>query len=116
MLQARVEELFDKKLPSYDESHFQLFDEFKKALNEGAVRAAEQDASAKSGWRVNGWVKKGILLGFRMGSIVDMSIDKSRQPWFDKSTYPVKHLEATSGVRVVPGGSSIRDGCFLGWA
>ena len=51
---------------------FSAFDEFKAALNEGRVRAAEPDASSPSGWRVNGWVKKGILLGFRLGRIVEM--------------------------------------------
>ncbi len=65
-------------------------------------------------WRVNAWVKKGILLGFRMGGVVDRSIDAERQPFFDKSTYPVKSLDANSGVRMVPGGSSIRDGCYIG--
>ena len=63
---------------------------------------------------MNAWVKKGILLGFRMGGIVDMSVDPVRQPFFDKSTYPVKTFTALSGVRIVPGGSSVRDGCFLG--
>jgi 2,3,4,5-tetrahydropyridine-2-carboxylate N-succinyltransferase len=59
-------------------------------------------------------VKQGILLGFRLGSIVDMSIDSARQPWFDKATYPVRNLAPDSGVRIVPGGSSIRDGVYLG--
>jgi 2,3,4,5-tetrahydropyridine-2-carboxylate N-succinyltransferase len=63
---------------------------------------------------VNAWVKKGILLGFRMGGIVDLSIDPKRQPFFDKSTYPVKEFTTSSGVRIVPGGSSIRDGCYVG--
>jgi 2,3,4,5-tetrahydropyridine-2-carboxylate N-succinyltransferase len=63
---------------------------------------------------VNGWVKKGILVGFRLGRVVDMSIDATRQPWLDKATYPVKQFDASSGVRIVPGGSSIRDGCFVG--
>ena len=62
---------------------------------------------------MNAWVKKGILLGFRMGAIVDMSVDAARQPFFDKSTYPVKTLTAASGVRIVPGGSSIRDACYI---
>ena len=62
---------------------------------------------------MNAWVKKGILLGFRIGQIVDMSIDAARQPFFDKSTYPVKRFSADSGVRIVPGGSSIRDGCYV---
>ena len=84
------------------------------ALNAGEIRAAEPDPASATGWRVNAWVKKGILLGFRMGAIVDMSIDAARQPFFDKSTYPVKTFSATSGVRIVPGGSSIRDGCYVG--
>jgi 2,3,4,5-tetrahydropyridine-2,6-dicarboxylate N-succinyltransferase len=63
---------------------------------------------------VNTWVKKGILLGFRMGGVVDMSIDTQHQPFFDKSTYPVRQFTAESGVRIVPGGSSIRDGCYIG--
>jgi len=83
-------------------------------LNAGAIRSAQPDTSSKSGWRVNAWVKKGILIGFRMGSIVDMSISPVRQPWFDKSTFPVQHFTAERGIRIVPGGSSIRDGCFIG--
>ncbi len=113
-MQADIESLFDSKPERYDESHFELFYRFKTALNNGEVRAAEPDPSLPAGWRVNGWVKKGILLGFRMGTVVDMSADAARLPFFDKSTYPVKYLTAASGVRVVPGGSSIRDGCYLG--
>jgi 2,3,4,5-tetrahydropyridine-2-carboxylate N-succinyltransferase len=113
-LQAEIENLFDNKPETYTETHFQLFYEFKAALNQGKVRAAEPDASAPSGWRVNGWVKKGILLGFRMGGVLDMSVDSVRQPFFDKSTYPAKQFTAASGVRIVPGGSSIRDGCYVG--
>jgi 2,3,4,5-tetrahydropyridine-2-carboxylate N-succinyltransferase len=63
---------------------------------------------------VNAWVKKGILFGFRIGGIVDMSVDAARQPYFDKATWPVKQFTPASGVRIVPGGSSIRDGCFIG--
>jgi 2,3,4,5-tetrahydropyridine-2-carboxylate N-succinyltransferase len=113
-LQAEIEKLFDEKPGAYTEDHFCLFQEFKTALNAGYVRAAEPDVHAKSGWRVNGWVKKGILLGFRMGAVVDMSMDRTRQPFFDKATYPVKQFTAQSGIRIVPGGSSIRDGCFIG--
>jgi 2,3,4,5-tetrahydropyridine-2-carboxylate N-succinyltransferase len=114
MLQQEIEQLFDSQPESYTDAHFGLFQSFKDALNSGTVRAAEPDASSKSGWRVNGWVKKGILLGFRMGSIVDHSIDPLRLPFFDKSTFPVKRFSAASGVRIVPGGSSIRDGCYVG--
>jgi 2,3,4,5-tetrahydropyridine-2-carboxylate N-succinyltransferase len=113
-LQAEIEKLFDEKPAAYTEDHFRLFQDFKDALNAGTIRAAEPDPQAKSGWRVNGWVKKGILIGFRMGAVVDMSIDATRQPFFDKATYPVKRFTAQSGVRIVPGGSSIRDGCYVG--
>jgi 2,3,4,5-tetrahydropyridine-2,6-dicarboxylate N-succinyltransferase len=113
-LQADIEAVFDNKPDCYSDRHFQLFADFKIALNEGRVRAAEPDASARTGWRVNTWVKKGILLGFRMGGVIDMSVDSERQPFFDKSTFPVKHFTAQSGVRIVPGGSSIRDGCYIG--
>jgi 2,3,4,5-tetrahydropyridine-2-carboxylate N-succinyltransferase len=112
-LQTKIEHLFDNKPASYIEADFSLFYEFKNALNLGKIRAAEPDASSPTGWRVNAWVKKGILLGFRLGGIADMSIDRSRQPFFDKATYPVKTFTATSGVRIVPGGSSIRDGCYV---
>jgi 2,3,4,5-tetrahydropyridine-2-carboxylate N-succinyltransferase len=113
-MQIEVERLFDEKPASYSEEHFALFARFKEALNQGRIRSAEPDASTRSGWRVNAWVKKGVLLGFRMGVVVDMSIDLARQPLFDKSTWPVKHLTPESGVRIVPGGSSIRDGCYIG--
>lgn len=113
-MRADIEQLFETKPSVYTEDHFRLFQEFKQALNAGAIRAAEPDASAKTGWRVNAWVKKGILLGFRMGAVVDMSVDAARQPFFDKATYPVKQVSASGGVRIVPGGSSIRDGVYLG--
>jgi 2,3,4,5-tetrahydropyridine-2-carboxylate N-succinyltransferase len=114
MLRAEIERLFDENPARYSEEHHLLFQQFKEALNTGEVRAAEPDAAARSGWKVNAWVKKGILLGFRMGAIVDMSIDAAKQPFFDKSTYPVKRFAANSGVRIVPGGSSVRDGCYVG--
>jgi 2,3,4,5-tetrahydropyridine-2,6-dicarboxylate N-succinyltransferase len=113
MLPAEIERLFDENPPRYTDENRRLFQKFKDALNAGEIRAAEPDSLRATGWRVNAWVKKGILLGFRMGAIVDMSIDAARQPFFDKSTYPVKKFGADSGVRIVPGGSSIRDGCYL---
>ncbi len=113
-MQTEIEHLFDHKPPTYTAEHFDLFYQFKHKLNLGEVRAAQPDALAKNGWRVTPWVKKGILLGFRMGTIVDMSIDRSRQPFFDKATYPVRPFSAEDGVRIVPGGSSIRDGCYIG--
>jgi 2,3,4,5-tetrahydropyridine-2-carboxylate N-succinyltransferase len=113
-MQTEIESLFDAKPAAFNEDHFALFQRFKEALNSGAVRSAEPDASTRSGWRVNTWVKKGILLGFRMGGVVDMSVDPVRQPMLDKATWPVKRFTPESGVRIVPGGSSIRDGCFVG--
>jgi 2,3,4,5-tetrahydropyridine-2-carboxylate N-succinyltransferase len=113
-LQAKIEDLFDNKPERYTEEHFALFGQFKAALNEGRIRAAEPDPASPTGWRVNTWVKKGILIGFRIGGVVDMSVNTTRQPFFDKATYPVRQFTAQDGVRIVPGGSSIRDGCFIG--
>jgi len=113
-MQTEIEHLFDHPPSAYTEEHFDLFYRFKGKLNLGEVRAAEPDASCPHGWRVTPWVKQGILLGFRMGAIVDMSVDRARQPFLDKSTYPVKQFSTDDGVRIVPGGSSIRDGCFIG--
>jgi 2,3,4,5-tetrahydropyridine-2-carboxylate N-succinyltransferase len=114
MLPSQIERLFDEPPAEYGEEHFRLFGEFKDALNRGEVRAAEPDPSTKTGWRANAWVKKGILLGFRMGTMVNSSGDSWRQSFIDKSTYPLRALTPADGVRVVPGGSSIRDGSFLG--
>ncbi len=114
MLQQQIERLFDEPPAQYIEDHFRLFREFKSALNRGELRAAEPDAASPTGWRVNAWVKKGILLGFRMGAVIDMSIDRARQPFVDKSTYPVRTVSPADGIRIVPGGSSIRDGSYIG--
>ena len=114
MLPSEIEQLFDFPPPQYTEEHRRTFESFKDALNRGEVRAAEPDPASKTGWRVNTWVKKGILLGFRMGKVVDMSIDRLRQPFFDKDTYPPKALGLASQVRIVPGGSSIRDVSYVG--
>jgi 2,3,4,5-tetrahydropyridine-2-carboxylate N-succinyltransferase len=113
-LRQKIEQLFDEKPAHYCSAHWDLFAQFKIELNEGRIRSAEPDSGASSGWRVNAWVKKGVLIGFRMGAVVDMSIHTTRQPFFDKATFPVKQFNAASGVRIVPGGSSIRDGCFIG--
>jgi 2,3,4,5-tetrahydropyridine-2,6-dicarboxylate N-succinyltransferase len=114
MLPSEIEQLFDSPPAQYTEEHRHLFEAFKAALNRGEVRAAELDAASKTGWRTNAWVKKGILLGFRMGKVVDMSVDRVRQPFFDKDTYPVKAVNVASQVRIVPGGSSIRDAAYVG--
>jgi 2,3,4,5-tetrahydropyridine-2-carboxylate N-succinyltransferase len=90
-----------------------VFARLREALSAGTVRAAEPDASSPIGWRVNTWVKQGILLGFKFGDTVDASMDHGRWPFFDKDTLPLKRFSAGAGVRVVPGGSSVRDGAYL---
>jgi 2,3,4,5-tetrahydropyridine-2-carboxylate N-succinyltransferase len=92
------------------------FAALRTALSDGVVRAAEPDATSPSGWKANAWVKRGILLGFRFGETIDMSINHGRWPFFDKDTLPLKAIGPADGVRVVPGGSSVRDGAYLGRA
>lgn len=86
------------------------FDELLDGLEAGAIRAAEP---AEDGWRVNGWVKKGILLGFRMGRIVATDA-AGPLGFFDKDTFLPRQLTLEHGVRVVPGGSAVRRGAHLG--
>ncbi len=110
---SAIEKLFDEKPEAYDESHKLLFSSFIDLLNKGQVRAAEPDQDSPSGWRVNSWVKKGILLGFRIGGLVEMQGLGNAPQFFDKWTYPLRKIALEDGVRVVPGGSSIRDGCYV---
>ena len=84
-----------------------------KQLAAGEVRAAEPDPASPSGWRVNTWVKQGILLGFRFGDTVDVSADHGKWPFYDKDTMPLKKPGLSAGVRIVPGGSTIREGAFV---
>jgi 2,3,4,5-tetrahydropyridine-2,6-dicarboxylate N-succinyltransferase len=111
-LQAEIERLFDSKPETYTPEDQGAFAAFLVSLNEGRIRAAEPDSSAPTGWRVNAWVKKGILLGFRMGKVVDMSVGPLT--FRDKHTYPLRQFDPGAPVRIVPGGSSIRDGCYIG--
>jgi 2,3,4,5-tetrahydropyridine-2-carboxylate N-succinyltransferase len=116
-LREEIERLYAQPPAAYTPGHRDVFALFKAALNRGEVRAAEPDAASPTGWRVNPWVKQGILVGFRMGEVVDMSVGGStgtRLPFLDKATYPPRPLDPAAGVRVVPGGSAIRDGCYLG--
>src|SRR5471032_1178613 len=89
------------------------FARLRAALSSGEVRAAEPDGSSPIGWRVNTWVKQGILLGFRFGDTVDASMDHGRWPFFDKDTLPMKRPGLGAGIRIVPGGSSVRDGAYI---
>lgn len=134
-LQTAIEELYARQTDQYGDEYFLTFDEFKQALNEGRVRAAEPDPGLPTGWKVNAWVKKGILLGFRIGRVVAMDLevgDRSALPlsgttdenrrepgglpyqFCDKHTFPLKQLPRDHNIRIVPGGSSIRDGCYIG--
>jgi 2,3,4,5-tetrahydropyridine-2-carboxylate N-succinyltransferase len=113
-LSAEIGELFASGTNADRERARDVFSRLRAALSTGEVRAAEPDPSTPSGWRVNAWVKQGILLGFRFGEVVDMSADHGRWPFFDKDTMPLKRFTLSSGARVVPGGSAVRDGAFLG--
>lgn len=89
------------------------FARLRQALSTGQVRAAEPDPSSPSGWRVNTWVKQGILLGFKFGDLVDVSMDHGKLPFYDKDTLPLRKPGLDAGIRIVPGGSAIRDGAYL---
>ena len=114
MLAAEIEALAGAGASADREAARSAFARLRAQLSAGEVRAAEPDASTATGWRVNTWVKQGILLGFRFGDIADVSADHGRWPFFDKDTLPLKRFDLQSGVRVVPGGSTVRDGAYLG--
>jgi 2,3,4,5-tetrahydropyridine-2-carboxylate N-succinyltransferase len=78
-------------------------------LSAGRVRAAEKEGDV---WVARPWVKRGILLAFRVGTLTEVG-GLAGFRFFDKDTLPVKRLELSSGVRVVPGGTAVREGCFL---
>ena len=113
-LADEVTTLFEQGASAPKQQARDAFARLRAELSSGRVRAAEPDPSSPSGWRVNIWVKQGILLGLRWGDIVDVGVGKGRWPFLDKDTMPLKTLDASSGVRVIPGGSSIRDGAYLG--
>jgi 2,3,4,5-tetrahydropyridine-2-carboxylate N-succinyltransferase len=115
-LQEDIERLYQEGPAANRERARAVFAHLREELSAGRVRSAEPDPSAPAGWRVNTWVKKGILVGFRCGELVDVSPEGRGARFFygDKDTLPLKKMDATMGVRVVPGGSSIRDGAFVG--
>lgn len=86
-----------------------IFTAFRKALERGDIRAAEP--SGDGHWQANPWVKQGILFGFRLGILVDVSDGSLR--FFDKDTYPMRSTTIEDGVRIVPGGSAIRSGAYV---
>jgi 2,3,4,5-tetrahydropyridine-2-carboxylate N-succinyltransferase len=116
-LAENIERLYHQQTDDYGQEFFDAFKELKQGLNCGEVRSAEPaEGEGPSGWKVNSWVKMGILLGFRIGMLENMSVtsEHGELPFYDKHTFPLKDIDLESGVRVVPGGSSIRDGSYLG--
>jgi 2,3,4,5-tetrahydropyridine-2-carboxylate N-succinyltransferase len=112
-LETRITRLFSEGSNADKSSARDAFFELQRALSRGDVRAAEPDSASPSGWRVNAWVKQGILLGFRFGDVVDLSADHGKWPFYDKDTMPVKKPGLEAGVRIVPGGSTVREGAYI---
>jgi 2,3,4,5-tetrahydropyridine-2,6-dicarboxylate N-succinyltransferase len=94
-----------------DEAAMAVFLEFRSALEKGQIRSASPDPTNPIGWSVNAWVKQGILLGFRLGVLAESP--GSPSAFVDKNTYPVRKFGAGDGIRLVPGGSSVRSGAYL---
>jgi 2,3,4,5-tetrahydropyridine-2-carboxylate N-succinyltransferase len=112
-LESRIEESFAAGADTVsDVDAFDAFLELRAALEAGTLRAAEPDAAAPTGWRVNAWVKRGILLGFRIGALTDMNGGDALS-FLDKATYPARRFVPEDGVRIVPGGSSVRSGAHV---
>jgi 2,3,4,5-tetrahydropyridine-2-carboxylate N-succinyltransferase len=112
-LQQTIERLFAAGAQADKAEARDAFTELRRALDSGAVRSAEPDAGSPTGWRVNTWVKQGILLGFRFGDVADVSADHGKWPFYDKDTLPLKKPGVGSGIRIVPGGSTIREGAYI---
>jgi 2,3,4,5-tetrahydropyridine-2-carboxylate N-succinyltransferase len=108
-LETSINELSKKTV--FNSEDREIYEEFKLALRRGEIRSAEKDANGN--WHANAWVKQGILLGFRMGKMVEMSKDTETLQFFDKDTFPLRPMSLDDGVRIVIGGSAIRDGCYV---
>lgn len=111
-LRETIDRLFEAGPAADRQLARDVFIRLREALSEGVARAAEPDPASPTGWRVNAWVKRGILLGFRHGRIVDMSV--GRLSFYDKDTLPLGDIHADRGIRLVPGGSAVRAGAYLG--
>jgi len=114
-LESKIEQYFAAGAAVIgDKEALAAFSELRDGLEAGTLRAAEPDATTELGWRVNAWVKRGILLGFRLGVMTAMGDDAaSALSFVDKDTYPARRFGTEQGVRVVPGGSSVRAGAYL---
>src|ERR1043166_6136892 len=109
-LREQIEAISERQSGDFTSDDRAVFEEFKRALNRGEVRAAAKTVSGV--WQVNSWVKQGILLGFRMGKLIDQS-GSSGLKFLDKDTYPIRPTQIQENIRIVPGGSSIRDGAYI---
>jgi 2,3,4,5-tetrahydropyridine-2-carboxylate N-succinyltransferase len=109
-LREQIEAISARPDGNFTPADRSVFDEFKNALNRGEVRAAEKSSNGE--WVVHTWVKQGLLLGFRMGALTDMS-EGNNFKFFDKDTYPARPTRIGDNVRIVPGGSTIRDGAYV---
>jgi 2,3,4,5-tetrahydropyridine-2,6-dicarboxylate N-succinyltransferase len=107
-LQAAIERLATRGEVERSPEARKTFLEFRERLTQGKIRAAEK---ANGQWRVNAWVKQGILLGFRLGELSKMGGETLS--FVDKDTFPIRHFKVEDRVRVVPGGSSVREGAYL---
>jgi len=108
-LKLTIENLFSKA--DFTAEDRDVYEDFKAALRRGEIRSAEKDADGN--WHANSWVKQGILLGFRMGKMVEMSKPTETFRFFDKDTFPLRPMTLDDGVRIVMGGSTIRDGSYV---
>jgi len=113
MLESDIKELVSAGGAADRDRARAVFAQLRDALSSGRVRAAEPDSATAAGWRVNTWVKQGILLGFRFGDTIDVSADHGKWPFYDKDTMTLKKPGVGAGVRIVPGGSTIRDSAFV---
>jgi 2,3,4,5-tetrahydropyridine-2,6-dicarboxylate N-succinyltransferase len=111
-LQAEIERHFAAGASAAeDPAAMKAFLALRAALERGEVRAAQPDAAAATGWRVNAWVKQGILLGFRLGALEESAA--AGLSFVDKHTFPVRRFGPADGVRMVPGGSAVRAGAYV---
>src|SRR5579875_1154959 len=118
-LQQTIEYLFAQgPQAAQNPGALEAFRALRDALEAGTLRSAEPDATAPTGWRVNAWVKRGILLGFRLGTLQSMNGCESGGPsilsFVDRDTFPARRFTPEQGIRIIPGGSAIRSGAYLG--
>jgi 2,3,4,5-tetrahydropyridine-2,6-dicarboxylate N-succinyltransferase len=110
-LKQKIENLASADKTEFDADDREVFEDFKAALRRGEIRSAEKDENGN--WKTNAWVKRGILLGFKMGKMVNMSFSGETFQFFDKETYPLRPMTLDDRIRIVPGGSTVRDGSYV---